>query len=66
MADFCAQCSIEIFGEDFGDLKGLIKEKDARKGLVACVICEGCDFTEVDHTGKCVAVYCELHGAKKS
>jgi hypothetical protein len=65
MADFCTQCSIELFSEDFGDLKGLLKEEKTQKGLVVRCICEGCGFIEVDHTGKCVAKYCEMHGDKK-
>lgn len=49
MADFCRQCSIEIFGSDFKELAGLCKEDE-----VAGVICEGCGYTYVDHNGCCV------------
>lgn len=48
MADFCRQCSIELFGEDFKDLAGLCKE-----GEVVTVICEGCGYTTVDCDGNC-------------
>lgn len=58
MADFCKQCSIEIFGEDFGDLRGLSTPGDTEQGLYAVVICEGCGGTQVDHEGKCVSDHC--------
>lgn len=65
MADFCKQCSIEIFGEDIGDHAGHSTIDDTAKGLFPVVICEGCGFTQVDHTGKCVAVDChKAHGAR--
>lgn len=56
MADFCKQCSIEQFGEDFGDLAGLCDYDND-----AVVICEGCGFINVDHEGTCVSAYCYLH-----
>jgi hypothetical protein len=51
MADFCKECSIEIFGEDFGDLANISTPEDTEKELYACVICEGCGYIQVDHTG---------------
>lgn len=64
MADFCKQCSEDIFGEDFGELAGLIKEEQVTQGFYAVAICEGCGYTLVDHTGKCVAIDCiKKHGA---
>lgn len=54
MADFCKECSEELFGEDFGDLKGLLTEEDTKNERYAGVICEGCGFIQVDHTGKCI------------
>lgn len=56
MADFCKQCSIEQFGEDFGDLAGLA---DLDNEVLA--ICEGCGFIEVDCEGNCIAPCCDLH-----
>jgi hypothetical protein len=53
MADFCKQCSVEMFGEDFGDLANLCAE-----GQRAHVICEGCGFTVVDKDGICVSDMC--------
>ena len=58
MAEFCKQCSIEHFGQDFGDLAGLISDYEVERGLGACVICEGCGFIQVDHEGKCIAPNC--------
>lgn len=49
MADFCKQCSIEIFGEDTGDLLGLCQE-----GETVADLCEGCGPTRVDPTGACI------------
>jgi hypothetical protein len=52
MADFCKECSIELFGEDFQDLAGITKKKDFANGLRAIVICEGCGLIGVDPDGK--------------
>lgn len=64
MADFCRQCSVMGFGEDFGDLKGLITAEDTAKGFVSgVVICEGCGPIQVDHDGVCVSPDCfNQHG----
>lgn len=56
MADFCSQCSINNFGKDFGDLKGLGKELLPGYGWLC--ICEGCGITLVDNQGKCVSKSC--------
>ena len=48
MADFCKQCSIEIFGEDLGDMRGLCGE-----GFVVSSLCEHCGAIYVDHDGVC-------------
>lgn len=52
MADFCRDCSIELFGKDLGDLAGLVDD-----GNYTWVICEGCIDTRglhvlVDSKGK--------------
>ena len=47
MADFCKDCSLKMFGEDFRELAGLCKEDEC------CVaLCEGCGFIYVDFEGK--------------
>ena len=49
MADFCKQCSLRIFGEDYRELADLITAEDTAKGFVSSVvICEGCG----PHTGR--------------
>ena len=58
MADFCRQCSEEMFGEDFEDLKGLIAADEVQKGFGACVLCEGCGATLVDSEGNCISKDC--------
>lgn len=64
MADFCQQCSIDMFGEDYGDLAGLVTEQEAAQGLGANVLCEGCVNAFVDHAGRCRARHClAKHGS---
>lgn len=57
MADFCKQCSIDMFGHDCGDLKGITTKEETENGRYARVICEGCGFVLVDHEGNVVHVY---------
>lgn len=54
MADFCKQCSIDVFGEDFGDMAGISKPEDTAKGFYAGVLCEDCGYIQVDHLGNCI------------
>lgn len=63
MADFCKQCSISSFGEDYGDLKGLSTDADTAKEMYPIVICEGCGPIQVDHDGVCVSVDCAVDHA---
>ena len=65
MAAFCQQCSLEYFGKDFGEMKGLITKKSFEEGFVAIELCEGCGAIEVDHNGRCVSKDCPKHGKKK-
>lgn len=59
MADFCQQCSIQIFGEDFGDLAKLFKAPTK----YCHTICEGCGDAVVDEEGKCHSDHClKKHG----
>ncbi len=65
MADFCQQCSIALFGEDFGDFAGASSPEDTAQGLYAFALCEGCGMTQVDHAGLCVAPDClERHNVQ--
>jgi hypothetical protein len=60
MADFCKKCSIKNFGEDYGDLEGLITETETKQGFVSSpVICEGCGVIQVNHLGECISKDCE-------
>ncbi|AIW04010.1 hypothetical protein EM69_004005 [Salmonella enterica subsp. enterica serovar Typhimurium] len=52
MADFCKECSIDMWGKDTGDLSGLITEAEVKEGYGAVVICEGCGIIRVDNNGK--------------
>lgn len=47
MADFCKDCSIELFGEDFKELANI-----AREGEAAYVLCEGCGYIWVNSKGE--------------
>ena len=58
MADFCRQCSVQLFGEDFGDLAGITKAEQEAEGLYALALCEGCGPIQVDHAGDCVSKDC--------
>lgn len=51
MADFCTKCSVEMFGQDTGDLKGLFTKAEFEAGSAMPVICEGCGALWVDHEG---------------
>lgn len=51
MADFCKQCSLFLFGKDFGDLANLGDGPlDKDEGYSA--LCEGCGGVLVDLEGK--------------
>lgn len=66
MADFCKQCSIVVFGEDFGDLAGITKPEDQAQDRYALVLCESCGATQVDVEGSCVSPDClEKHGTPR-
>lgn len=52
MADFCRQCSLELFGKDNGDLAGL-GENPLPAGFSYHVLCEGCGFVGVNDKGEC-------------
>lgn len=67
MADFCKQCSIDIFGEDFHDLANLSTPENTKDDLYPMVICEGCGYIQVDHNGNCISSDClEEHGIENA
>lgn len=65
MADFCKQCSEELFGNDFGDLKNLGEGAELKPGMGWLALCEGCGVIVVDNEGKCSAEDCSKHSEKK-
>jgi hypothetical protein len=65
MADFCKECSIELFGKDFGDLAKLLAESEYTATIGASALCEGCgDFISVDYEGNCRSTVCPKHGKR--
>ena len=60
MADFCRQCSVRVFGSDYGDLRGLCEADE-----VASTLCEGCGMCWVNSEGVCVDANClKKHGVE--
>lgn len=57
MAEFCEDCSQEIFGEE-SDFKGIQTKEDTDNGIATWVLCEGCGMILVDHLGKCINKDC--------
>lgn len=58
MSDFCRQCSLEIFGEDFENFKGLTTTTIPVESVLWEVLCEGCGKTLVNNKGECINPYC--------
>lgn len=52
MADFCMRCSIDLFGEDLGELARLTTPEETQRCIYAHALCEECGPIYVDHTGK--------------
>jgi hypothetical protein len=66
MADFCKQCSLKIFGEDFGELANLLTEEEEKDGKFIVCLCEECGYAIVDKSGACHSSLCsEKHGEQK-
>lgn len=66
MADFCKQCSIKNFNEDFRNLHNLGGERVLPEGMGWPVVCEGCGPTYVNDEGECISKHClEEHAEKK-
>ncbi len=58
MADFCKQCSADMFPGGSNDFEGMITEEKVKDGYYMPVLCEGCGPTGVDHEGRCINVDC--------
>ena len=56
MADFCYDCTEELFGQKEAlnnDMSGLVSaEEHQQHGMTDKVLCEGCGIIEVDHRGR--------------
>lgn len=64
MADFCKQCSIEMFGKDHRELAhDNDPPLESEHGYVD--LCENCGWTLVDNDGACIYPYCPIHGEKE-
>ena len=55
MADFCKQCSIVLFGKDFGDLANLGNGKPLPKDHGWSALCDECGPILVDNEGRCIS-----------
>jgi hypothetical protein len=60
MADYCWQCTIDMFGVKGyrNDLTNLSTKDDTENKKYALTICEGCGPIQVDHTGTCISKDC--------
>ena len=67
MADFCKQCTEELFQVGHNDLSELLTEEEEAEGYMATVLCEGCGPIQVNRAGECLSADCDKkHGEKKS
>jgi hypothetical protein len=64
MADFCKQCSLEMFENDLKELAGLRTQEMKDKDEYPLVLCEGCGPILVDEEGACVSDDCLMGGHK--
>ena len=60
MADFCMQCSLDIFGRDNKDLALTDVKEPLKEGYGYPALCEGCGPTLTDEHGVCI-VNCIKH-----
>ena len=68
MADFCKQCTEELFGSDLADnndMKGAVSERDSALGFMVLVLCEGCGPIQVNHAGECLSDDCDKNHGKE-
>lgn len=52
MALYCQDCSLSLFGQDFGDFAGETTPAESLEKIYSAVCCEGCGFIEVNHEGR--------------
>lgn len=67
MADFCKQCTEELFQVGHNDLSNLVSAEEEAEGYMATVLCEGCGPIQVNREGKCLSHDCDKkHGPQAS
>jgi hypothetical protein len=54
MADFCSQCSVRLFAEDFYDTADITSQEAFEKGRACHALCEECGPIQVDPAGRCL------------
>lgn len=64
MADFCKECSIELFGKDLQELAQLLPKENYDDFNGAGAICEGCGYITVNYEGECRSASCPRHGMR--
>lgn len=62
MAEFCKQCTLEVWGDYPSDFVGITTHEDVAEGMYAWVLCESCGHIPVDVDGSCVGENCCVHG----
>jgi len=62
MSQFCKQCSMYYFGEDFKDFAGISTKAITKTKRYPVVLCESCGTIQVNHNGKCISDRCPIHG----
>lgn len=58
MADFCLECSDNMFGEGYCDFIGVTLPETWARGEACVVLCEGCGWIQVAPNGACVSEDC--------
>ena len=58
MADFCRECSLGLFGEDFQEMCNLTSWQAFEEGRAASVLCEDCGPIQVAPHGNCLTEDC--------
>jgi hypothetical protein len=51
MADFCHECTFELFGDELAPFNDMVNTKLANNEMQQ-VLCEGCGYIDVDNKGR--------------
>ena len=63
MAEWCKQCSDEMFGEEHKEYETY--DEPVKPGYHYPLLCEGCGPTGVNEKGECINPNCKKHGEKR-